>query len=269
MGPSSSPQLDGIGVLVTRPAHQAQGLCRRIEQLGGSPIRFPTIEISDPSDLQALFRAGRCLERYDYAVFVSANAVQRGLVRILAGRRWPGTLPIAVVGKRSAKELERFGLRADLCPQNRFNSEALLELPALRDVQGKRIVIFRGDGGRELLAETLRQRGARVDYVEAYRRTCPRADAGPLLQAWRAGQIDIALCNSAASLDNLFTMLGEQGRPLLCATQLLVVSDRMVPLAMQRGFQSRPVVADNATDAAVIEALLRWKVRRGAAALSK
>jgi uroporphyrinogen-III synthase len=255
--------LAGVGVLVTRPAHQAEELCTLIEQQGGTAIRFPVLEIADPVDPEPLEEAVRRLDEFDYAVFVSANAVSRALDRILAMRDWPATLVIAVIGKRSAEELQQFGLRADVYPQRKFNSEALLDLEEMHQVRGKRFVIFRGNGGREFLADTLRERGAEVEYVQAYRRLQPSCDTSVLLQRWRAGQIDIVLVNSAESLQNLVEILGERGKGLLTATQLLVASERILPLAEKLGFDRDPVVADNATDEAVLNALLSWKKHHG------
>jgi uroporphyrinogen-III synthase len=120
-------------------------------------------------------------------------------------------------------------------------------------------VIFRGNGGREMLADTLRKRGARVEYAEAYRRVCPKSDSAELLQRWRQGFVNIVLVNSAESLRNLVRMLGKAGESLLTGTPLLVVSERMLALAEELGFQYAPVVADNATDKAVVDALLAWK----------
>ncbi len=251
--------LAGVGVLVTRPAHQAEQLCALIEQQGGTVIRFPVLEIAAPLDPEPLMQAVQRLDEFDYAVFVSANAVARALEPILAMRDWPAALAIVAIGKRSAEELQQFGLRADVYPERKFNSEALLELEEMHQVQGKRFVIFRGDGGREFLADTLRERGAEVEYVQAYRRLQPSCDISALLQRWQAGEIDMVLVNSAESLENLFEMLGERGRGLLTSTQLLVASDRMLPLAVKLGFIRAPVVADNATDEAVLDALLNWK----------
>jgi uroporphyrinogen-III synthase len=251
--------LAGLGILVTRPAHQAEGLCKLIEQQGGSAYRFPVLEILDPLEPRPLQLIASRLDDYDWAIFVSANAVERALDSILAVRDWPETARIAVIGQSSARALERYGLSADLVPENRFDSEALLALPAMQRVEGLHFVIFRGDGGREHLAETLRQRGARVDYIEAYRRARPSVDTGPLLGQWNAGAIDIVVVNSAESLHNLTDLMGESGADLLHKTPLLVVSERMLSLVQQLGFEQTPVVAENATDAAVLKALVTWR----------
>jgi len=258
MQPATAP-LQGVGVLVTRPAHQADSLCELIRQQGGTAIRFPVLEIRPPADPQKLTQVVDSLEEFDWAVFISANAVNRTLEHILGTRDWPKPVRIAVIGKRSAEELGRFGLTADLFPQQKFNSEALLALPDMQEVSGQRIVIFRGNGGREILADTLRKRGARVEYVEAYRRARPHADNAELLQRWRQGLVNIVSVNSAESLRNLVEMLGKAEESLLTATPLLVVSKRMLALAEELGFQYPPLVAENATDKAVLDALLAWK----------
>ena len=257
--PLSTAPLHGVGVLVTRPAQQADALCELIRQQGGTAIRFPVLAIGQPSDPQALMQLIDRLDAFDWAIFISVNAVNRGLKRILENRDWPTSLRIAVIGKRSAEEVQRFGLTPDLFPQHEFNSEALLALPQLQEVSGQRIAIFRGSGGRELLADTLRKRGARVEYAEAYRRVRPNSDSAELLKRWRQGVVNIVLVNSAESLRNLVQMLGKAGAPLLSGTQLLVVSERMLALTEELGFHYPPIVADNATDNAVVDALLAWR----------
>ncbi len=253
--------LQGVGVLVTRPAAQAGPLCEQIEQQGGTAVRFPVLEIIPPADPQAVRAIGARLERFDWAFFVSANAVQMTLSVILAQRDWPPSLRIAVIGKRSAEELQRFGLCADLVPEHRFDSEGLLALPQMQQVAGAHCVIFRGGSGRSLLADTLRERGALVEYVEAYRRVRPSLDSGDLMARLRAGRIDIVLVNSVESLKNLVEMLGSSGKQLLVDLPLLVVSERLAKAARALGFRRPPLVADSASDAAVVDALLAWRNR--------
>jgi len=256
--PATGP-LQNCGVLVTRPVHQATGLCQRIEQLGGRAFPFPVLEITAPNDSRPLDACITQLDDYDLAIFISANAVERALPRILEQRDWPIGVRIAVIGKRSAEALEAFGLQADLCPPTRFNSEALLELDALQHVSGQRVVIFRGNGGREYLADALRERGAQVEYMEAYRRSRPESDSSALVQAWRAGKIDVVQVNSVESLENLFAMLDDEGQALLRQAPLLVVSERMLPVAERLNFALPPILAANATDDAVLDALVEWR----------
>lgn len=251
--------LAGLGIVVTRPVHQADSLCKLIESYGGVAHRFPVLEIRDPEDRRPLEQIAAQLDDYDWAIFISANAVNKALDCILQQRDWPSGVRIAVIGRRSAEELERYKLSPDLCPKHKYDSEALLSLPPLQTMKGQRCVIFRGDGGREMLADTLRERGATVDYIEAYRRARPNSDATPLLRKWRNGDIDLVVVNSAQSLRNLHGIIGEDAVELLRETRLLVVSQRMLPMVERLGFRQPPILAEDATDAAVIRALLAWR----------
>jgi len=100
--------LQGVGVLVTRPAEQAEGLCAALEEQGAKVFRFPVIEIREPGDTTVLQGLLARLNEFDLAVFISANAVNRGLPRALAQGRFPAHLRVAAVGRRTAQELERF-----------------------------------------------------------------------------------------------------------------------------------------------------------------
>ena len=246
--------LAGRGVLVTRPAHQADELCRLVEAAGGRAIRFPVLEIQPPRDLAAGKDGLRRLGDYDLAIFVSANAVQHGLAA-LAPLPWPPQVEIAAIGAATAQALKRRGLAVAYCPAQAFTSEALLALPQLQQLAGRRILILRGEGGRERLRETLRARGARVDYLEVYRRAQPDTDPLPLLQRWQAGEIGAVLVTSDESLRKLVAMIGTLGMPLLRATPLIVANARTLALARELGLDGPVRVAADATDAAMTEAL--------------
>ena len=168
-GADAQGALAGRGILVTRPAHQAEGLCALIEAAGGRALRFPVLEIRPAADVAAVQAGLGRLAESDLAVFVSANAVNCTL-DTLAPRPWPADVRIAAVGAATARALEDRGLHVTHCPETGFTSEALLALPALRDMSGRRVLILRGDGGREQLRETLTARGAQVDYLEVYQR---------------------------------------------------------------------------------------------------
>ncbi|MEN8216185.1 MAG: uroporphyrinogen-III synthase [Pseudomonadota bacterium] len=235
--------LNRIKVLVTRPAHQSEHLCQLIAEKGGQPVRLPVIEILEIDDKRALLK---CREQaLDIAIFISANAVEKTLPTLQSH------LPpqIVAVGKRTAKTLKAWGITA-LCPLPPYNSEALLEMPQMQTVTGKKIVIFRGEGGRELLAETLRQRGATVNYVHVYRRVQPPAPA------WIANtQIDIITVTSQEGLRNLFAML--DGQTWLRHTPLVVMSERIRAEAERLKVQAPIIVASAASDEGLLEAMLK------------
>jgi uroporphyrinogen-III synthase len=260
---SEARPLSGVGVVVTRPAHQADAFCARIEALGGRAIRFPVLEILEPKDLHGLLEIIERLEDFDLAVFISPNAVNKALNLIKARRTWPAGLQVAAIGKRSAQELKRHGLPPQIQPGSRFDSEALLAQPELQDVAGKRIVIFRGDGGREVLGDTLRARGAEVTYANAYRRGRPEIDNSALMYHWSRGELDIITVTSAEGLHNLFDMVGKLGQMWLRKTPLVVGSERIAAAVADLGFKTPPVVAGDPSDEAMLDALLKWARNRG------
>ncbi len=256
--------MQGLRVLVTRPAGQAGSLCRLIEAAGGTAVRLPAIEILDPVDMKRLEAVTAALSSYDLAVFVSVNAVRKGLDFIMARRAWPKNVRIATVGARSAQALEPYGLAVDLVPQHQFNSEALLALDELQDMSGRRVVIFRGNGGREYLFDTLTARGAAVEYAEVYRRACPEGNAADLLGLWQPGALEVITITSNETLQNLFDMAGRSGQPLLRRLPLVVVSQRQAQLAERLGFSQAPWVADNASEEALLVALQQFRAARNA-----
>jgi uroporphyrinogen-III synthase len=231
----SGARLAGRRIVVTRPAGQNESLAEMIRAEGGEPIVFPVLEILDLEDTRALVAAIDRLDDYDLAVFISPNAVDKAMNVVRARREWPQRLRAATIGRASEKALARHGVADVIAPTGRFDSEALLELPALAAVQGWRVVIFRGDGGRELLGDTLRARGATVDYVECYARARPNADVEPLLKRWGRGEIDAVTVSSSEGLRNLYDMLGKLGQAWLKRTPLFAPHARIAANARALG----------------------------------
>lgn len=245
-------------MLVTRPEHQANELCESIERMGGTAIRFPVLQIEDIDDATQLHTQIERLDSFDIAIFISPNAVKKAINLIQVRKNWPKNVKIAAVGKTSAKALDSLGLIADIFPSKKFNSEALLSLDEMQNVSGKNIIIFRGEGGRELLAETLKDRGARVEYAECYKRSKPKADVSALLKHWARGEINIIVTTSNEGLHNLYDMVGQLGRQWLAKSTMVVISDRAADLAMQLGFKHRPLVSSQASDEAILNTLIEW-----------
>jgi uroporphyrinogen-III synthase len=235
--PGAAP-LAGRGILVTRPAQQAGELARLIAGAGGRAILFPVIEIVEVEDLRPLLDVVARLHEFDLAVFISPNAVDKAMNLVSARGALPPGLRVAAVGQGSARELRRRGVREVIAPAGRFDSEALLELPELRDVAGRRVVVFRGEGGRELLGDTLRARGAELTYAECYRRGRPRADAAALLRAWARDEVHAVTVTSSEGLHNLFDMLGKLGQQWLKQTPLFAPHPRIARAARELGIAS-------------------------------
>ena len=253
--PSVSENLAGRRIVVTRPAVQAEPFCARLERAGATVFRFPVIEIRGPSAPEALQDLLANLDHFDLAVFVSANAVERFVPLVLENGPWPASLRIGAIGARTAQALAEQGTPAVIVPARRFDSEALLAEPALQDVRGWRVVIVRGEGGREHLAERLRERGADVTYAEVYRRALPETDAAALGSELRAGRVDAVTVTSGESLRNLVAMVGAADRQVLLNTPLVAGAERVAEQARELGFRGPIVAADNPTDAAMLKAL--------------
>jgi len=238
--------LAGRGIVVTRPRELAPGLARRIESAGGKAILFPAIEIEDLPPPQALRR----LDAFDLAIFISPTAVRRA---VKPGSRWPR---VAAVGSGTRRELEKRGMSAVIAPQIGADSEALLALQELRHLAGKRVLIVRGEGGRELLGDSLKSRGADVEYAECYRRVRPDGDPAPLVAAWAHGGVHAVTVFSSESLENLIVILGRPGEKRLRETPLFVPHARVAEHAARLGV--REAIVAGAGDGEMVERLVAY-----------
>ncbi|MFV1998088.1 MAG: uroporphyrinogen-III synthase [Acidiferrobacterales bacterium] len=263
MPEQDSDDLSNIGVLVTRPAHQARSLVLRIEAHGGHAILLPTIEI-EATDSEAMRAVLRQLPKFEFAIFISVNAVEQGLARLDdLHLPLPSRLRLACVGPASATALKKAGYNVDIEPAEKFDSESLLAQQGLQAVAGKRIVIFRGTGGRELLAQTLRERGAEVVYAECYRRRRPQTDTRAIERDWSRGKVVVVVVTSGEGLQNLFDMLSDSGKQLLLQTPVITVSERTQLAAQALGVKNVRVTMD-ASDLAIVEELKTWRRKQKA-----
>ncbi len=252
--------LAGLNIVVTRPEHQADHLCHLIEEAGGRAIRLPVLTISaaltSPAVTDILARLGD----YDLAIFISPNAVHFTAQALSGSAGLPPGPLVAAVGRGTARALvEQFGRQPDLLPAGQFNSEGLLALDALQAVSGQRVVIFRGNGGRELLAQSLRERGARVDYAEVYRRD-PAAKL--VADDERLRDPDIIVITSSEGISNLVAMTPPAMHNRLFHTPLLLVSERAIKLARSLGFQAACLMSPQASDEAIAASLQSWARQR-------
>ncbi|MDP1951468.1 MAG: uroporphyrinogen-III synthase [Nitrosomonas sp.] len=253
---SVAKPLTGINILVTRPEHQASNLADSIRAMGGNPVLFPVLEITDVKDLRPLLVLIERLDEFNLAIFISPNAVNRAMHLICSNRTLPQYLKIAAVGKGSADTLRHFGVDNIIIPEDRYDSEALLERGELQQMEGKRVVIFRGNGGRELLGDTLVKRGAIVEYAECYRRGKPDIDTALLLTAWSRDELNAVTITSSEGLHNLFDMVGKLGQQLLKITPLFTAHERIAQLARDLGLTI--VVVTPVGDEGLLQGLLDY-----------
>lgn len=249
--------LAGRTIVVTRPEAQAEALSREIERRGGKALRFPVLGIAPPHDDAELLAVAARLDDFALAFFVSPNAVEHALSCILAHRGWPPQLPVATVGPGSAQVLHAAGFEHVIVPREGFDSEAVLELPEFSAARlaGRKVVIFRGDGGRELLAETLTQRGAEVVKVTAYHRYCPRTDPTPLVNMALAGHVDALVLTSSEGVRNLVSMLKAPAMAVLAQVPVFAPHPRIAGHALEAGFHA--VIETDGGDAGILMGLER------------
>ena len=253
---SESDCLAGLHVLVTRPAGQGDSLAAAIERAGGVAVPLPLLSIQPVEDTARVALIRHCiqdLDHYHILVFISTNAARFGLEWI--DRYWPQFptgIDVVAVGPSTAAALAALPCPVETSPSG-MQSEDILQLPLLTDVKEKKIALFRGVGGRELLADTLRERGAQVDYIETYLRREPAIQATELLELLRERKINAISITSAQMLDTLCGLVDCRHAPL-SLIPLLVPSDRIQQVALAAGFE-QVVNCSGATDEAILTAL--------------
>jgi uroporphyrinogen-III synthase len=191
------------------------------------------------------------LTAFDLVVFVSPSAVARFFA--VRPDPWPTGPAAAVVGAGSARALRDHGVADPVEPATGAGAEALLDCPELAALAGQRVLLVAGRGGRELLGDTLRSRGAQVTRLALYRRV-PPADPRPLLQWLKRYPCTALLATSNTTLDHLDQLVSAEDRRQLLDVQLVVPSSSVVQKAESLGYR-RILRAANATDAALIAAL--------------
>jgi uroporphyrinogen-III synthase len=222
--------LSGCGILITRAQHQAHELKSAIEAAGGDTFLFPAIDIVG-RDIDEIGRELAELPEPDIVIFVSGNAVAYGLAAVKGKHS-----KIAVVGPATRAAIETMGVTVDIFPQDGFDSEELLRHDQLQQVDGRNIVIVRGQSGRELLANTLRERGANVHYLGVYERVPHEptlADLEDLELALNQKSIGFVIVLSVETLVCLVQIVPAQALSLLRHTTLVAPSARVLQTASE------------------------------------
>lgn len=232
-------QMSNLSVLLTRPAHQSELLASMITQAGAEAVLFPTLAITKiatvtPDELSA----------FDIVIFLSANAVVVDQPKTNVIAMGPGTEE-ALVRKKYTKVL---------LPEPPYNSESILAMPELQSLQSKKIAIIAGKGGLNLLQKSLAKLGAEVKKFEVYERSKPDSDPGVLDKFWPA-KYRVIVSTSGESVQNLIEMVPDAQHPILFATPLLVISQRVATLARSMAPFEQIFVADSAQDQAIFQAL--------------
>lgn len=240
-----SGALEGVRILVTRPAQQAEKLCRLIEADGGVALRLPLLTI-EPTAHPAAARE-RLTASHDAWIFTSANAVRHAQA-LIAG---PWAKRIAALGPATAAAVAGLGHGTALTGLGTASS-AVLDLPEFQDVRGARILIVTGEHGLDVLERELAARGAQVERAEVYRRVPlpypPEAVVGALRKS------DVVVITSGEALKYLVRITPEESRKMLFKKTLVVPSARVLEQARALGFIQPPRVVENMSDAALCTA---------------
>ena len=251
----NSNPLHGRHIVITRPIGQAGKLTGLIKEAGGEVVSFPLIEIAPLDNYQAFEEVMSRLNAFDWAIFISSNAVQNAMP-LVSKLKLPSNLKFAAIGPSTAAELSKFGIQNTLIPQDRFDSESLLALPEMQAVNNQKVMIFRGVGGREVLADTLKSRGAEVHFAECYQRINPQKDLSTITMLNQQGLLDAIVITSSEAMRHLLAMANNQ--ECLKNVKLCVNHARIAEETNQLGLNVHVATApgDEAMLACLIKALI-------------
>lgn len=244
--------------MLTRPAGQAADWQRELQQLGAALRHVPVLAIEAmPAEPQALRATLNSLPHYDIGVFVSSNAVRYAHAWLMKQQLpIPAGLLCYAVGDKTAAAAAELGFNVPSA--GAVDSESLLSLADLQQLHGKRVLIFRGQGGREFITQTLAARGAEVTHAELYRRRCPHENAPALGRALLQWRPHIVSVTSVASVHNLIHMARAAGvLEQLRATVLLAPGERVTEAA-QTNTCTKVLTARSIRLSDVSYALRKW-----------
>lgn len=245
-------------VWVTRPEHQADGICGLLENIDAEVVRFPVIEIQAVTGNSGLAEIFSRINNFTCLIFVSRNAVsltyQHYLDKVSLK---PGIVTVAI-GKSTAAALRQQGVSDVVHAGASADSEALLAIPELQAdaISDTDILLIRGQGGRDLLLNTLNQRGARVEIAEVYMRKSPQYDKNDVDRMWQQSAPDAIIVTSNEGIEHLVGLTPERHRERLLQTPLVVMSERNARFAQELGFHANLAVTGEQNDAGLYEATI-------------
>ena len=244
--------------MVTRPLAQAATLVQQLSELGATPIVFPCIEITAIDSASALAALPVDLDQIDLFIFVSSNAVQHAFAQIpYLNQQTALSKTFACTGQSTAQTLHRRGVAQVIAPDQGYDSESLLRLPAMNRLQNKTVLIVKGVGGRTKLNDTLRSRGAAVYSLDVYRRQLPTdVNLGAIQSA-----PDVILFSSSESVENMLKIIPAHQHRYVLHCQTIAGHARIAAKVTSLGFEKLPIIAANPSDPAMLTALKGWENR--------
>ena len=250
--------LAGMRIVVTRAHTQSLEFIRGLEELGGDVIEFPTIEIQPAENFAALDEALGKIERYDWLIFTSVNGVEPFLSRLRAAGKTVASLAqlnVGAIGPETAKKLALAGIKVGLVP-TRYQAEGILDLLDPEMMRGKRVLIPRAVKARDVLPETLRNWGASVDVVEAYRTIAPTGDFSAVRLLLRQGKVDLISFTSSSTVSNFSQLFdGAKLSEILGNTVVACIGPITAKTVEELGGHA-DIVADEFTVGGLIQAIV-------------
>lgn len=251
----SKKELHQTGVVITRPSHQTSEIKTLVNEHHGHSIEFPLLEIQSKNLNERFQNIVLKLDDYDWAIFISSNAVQFGMPSVKnVFNALPTSIKLAAIGPSTQKALQLFDVHDVLIPNENFDSEGLLATAEMNNIQNKKIVIFRGEGGRETLAETLRVRGAEVTYAECYTRTFPQNSLDLLKAFSEKIHISAILITSSEACKEFVRLSRLKNAAFLKDVLFIVNHPRMVNLLERESFMT--FASDEPSDQSMMKKLL-------------
>lgn len=256
----------GYRILVTRELPEG---FEPLEELGAEIIEFPTIEIVPPENYHELDKAIDNIETYDCLIFTSKNGVSYFLKRFFERERDIRDLKgikICAVGSKTAKEIQKYGIRVDLIP-GEFSSEGLIRLVEVlrssrtQGLKGMRFLLPRAEKAREVFPEKVRELGGHIDLPVAYRSIKPELHGKRLRRFLREGRISIATFTSAATFNNFMDIMGEKANELLRGVAIAVIGPVTAKAVEKAGFKV-DIMPREATIEALVEEIINWAMKR-------
>lgn len=241
---------------MTRPVHQADGICNLLEEADLDVVRFPVIEIEAITDCSRLRQLFTRIASYRYLIFVSQNAVALSYQHYLDKTSLPPGLVVIAIGKSTAAALHQRGVQDVIHAGSSADSETLLAMPELQSsaITGSGILLIRGQGGRDLMVKALNQRGARVEIAEVYMRKPPQYDTNEIDQLWQQEAPSAIIVTSNEGIEHLLGLTPAGHREKLLHTPLVVMSERNADFAREHGFDADIVVTNEQNDTGLYRA---------------
>jgi len=252
--------LAGRRIVVTRARSQARSFVEALESLGAEAFEFPTIEIVPPESYEALDGAINKIAEYDWIIFTSVNGVGCFASRLAVRKKNPSALRkmrVAAIGPETAKALDSLGVAPHVVPEE-FRAEAVLAKLRPEEMRGRKVLIPRAAEARDVLAQTLRQWGAAVDVVEAYRTIIPKNDTSGMRALLLGGKADVVTFTSSSTVKNFAALLEAKNlKQLLAATAVACIGPITQATAEEMGIRV-DVVSRDYTVAGLTQAIVDY-----------